>query len=65
MKFFDHLFEIKDDDYYGVSGLNSELSCIYVYNSFLSCNKGMVVVANSLYEANLLYSKLCHYTDRV
>ena len=65
MKFFDGLFQIKEDDYYGVSGLNSELNCIYIYNSFLKYNKGILVVANSLYEANLLYSKISNYTNRV
>ena len=65
MKFFDHLFKTSDSNYYGVSGLSTELSCLYVYNSFLACQKGSVVVANSLYEANLLYTKLLHYTDRV
>ena len=65
MNFFDGIFQIKDDNYYGVSGLNSELNCLYVYNSFLKYQKGMLVVTNSLYEANLLYSKLCNYTNKV
>ena len=65
MNFFDGLFQFKDDSYYGVSGLNSELNCIYIYNSFLKGKSGVLVVANSLYEANLLYSKLINYTDRV
>ncbi len=63
MKFFENLFDIKDDDYYGVSGLNSELSAIYIFNTFCKYNKGMVVVTNSLYEANSLYTKLSNYTD--
>ena len=65
MNIFDNIFNISDDDYYGVSGLNTELSCVYVYNAFLKYKKGMVVVANSLFEANLIYTKLCNYTDRV
>ena len=65
MKFFDQLFKMNDDNYYGVSGLNTELSCIYVYNAFLSYKEGMLVITNSLYEANLIYTKLSHYTDRV
>ena len=39
MKFFDNLFEVKDNNYYGVSGLNAEVSCIYVYNAFLKSKK--------------------------
>ena len=65
MKFFENLFDIKDDDYYGVSGLNSELSAIYVYDTFCKYNKGMIVVTNSLYEANRMYLKLSNYTDSV
>lgn len=65
MKFFDGIFEVKNDSYYGVSGLNPELNCIYIYNSFLKYNKGMLLVTNSLYEANILYNKLINYTDRV
>ena len=65
MDFFEHIFKIRDDNYYGVSGLNSELNALYVYNSFCSGNKGMAIVTNSLYEANILYNKLLNYTDRV
>ena len=65
MSFFDQIFQVKDDSYYGVSGLNAELNCIYIYNSFLNSQKSMLVVTNSLYESNLLYQKLIHYTDKV
>lgn len=65
MKFFDSLFNIREDNYYGVSGLNTEASCIYVYNSFLKYKKGMVVITNSLYEANTLYNKIANYTNKV
>lgn len=65
MGFFERLFKVGTNSYYGVSGLNTELSCVYIYNSFLSSNNGMLVVSNSLYEANLIYDKLINYTDRV
>ena len=65
MKFFDNLFDINDNNYYGVSGLNSELSAIYVYDAFIKYNRGVVVITNSLYEANHLYTKLSNYTDKV
>ena len=65
MKFFDNLFEIKNDNYYGVSGLNPELNAIYIYENFIKYDKGMVVVTNSLYEANEMYARLANYTDRV
>ena len=65
MNFFDSLFDVKSDNYYVISGLTPELNCLYIYNSYLKNNCGTLVVANSLYEANLLYGKLCNYTDRV
>ena len=65
MNFFDCLFDVCSSNYYGVSGLNSELNSLYVYNSFIKYRKGMVVVTNSLYEANILFNKLLNYTDRV
>lgn len=65
MNFFDNIFQVKDDNYYGVSGLTPELNCIYVYEAFLKCNNGVLVVVNSLYEANILFSKLVNYTYRV
>ena len=39
MNFFDNLFNVHDDNYYGVSGLNPELFAIYIYNNFLKSNK--------------------------
>ena len=65
MNFFERLFDICDNDYYGVSGLNAELNCVYVYDAFVKYQRGMVVVTNSLYEANTLYNKLLSYTNRV
>ena len=32
MKFFEDLFKIPDNNYYGVSGLTLELNCIYIYD---------------------------------
>lgn len=65
MNFFERLFEVCDNDYYGVSGLNAELNCVYVYDAFMQYQRGMVVITNSLYESNTLYNKLLSYTNRV
>ena len=65
MNFFERLFDVCDNDYYGVSGLNAELNCVYVYDAFVKYQRGMVIVTNSLYEANTLYNKLLSYTNRV
>ena len=65
MGLFDNLFNTLNYDCYSVSGLNSELSMIYVYDYFIKYDRSIVVVANSLFEANKLYGKLCNYTDKV
>ena len=65
MKFFDNLFKIPNNNYYGVSGLTVELNCIYIYDTFVKQNGSVLVVANSLYEANNFYQRLLNYTDKV
>ena len=65
MNFFENLFKIPSDNYYGVSGLTTELNCIYIYNTFLKKNGNVLVVTNSLYEANNFYQRLQNYTNKV
>ena len=65
MKFFEDLFKIPDNNYYGVSGLTLELNYIYIYDTFVKQNESVLVVANSLYEANNFYQRLLNYTDKV
>jgi len=65
MKFFDNVFDIRDNDNYSVSGLNKELTCINIYNAFIRNNKGILVITSSTYVANLLYQTLLNYTDKV
>ena len=65
MSFFDSLFPAVTDDSYNVSGLSRELTCINIYDTFINGNKGVLVVASSTYEANLLYQGLLNYTDKV
>ncbi len=65
MNYFDNLFKIDSNNYYGVSGLNKELSSIYIYNTFLKEEKGILVLTNSLYEANDIYNRLKNYTEKV
>ena len=65
MGFFDHIFDLHDEDDYAITGLNKELTCINIYDTFIRNNKGLLVVASSTYIANLLYQTLLNYTDRV
>ncbi len=64
MKIFDNMFNITDNTDYNVSGLNRELTCINIYDAFISNNKSILVVASSTYMANLLYQTLLNYTDK-
>ena len=65
MNYFDNLFDIKDKTNYGVSGLTKELNALYIYNCFIKKNKNILIVTNTVYEANELYIKLLNYTNDV
>ena len=65
MSFFDDLFELNSNSFYSVSGLNKELNSLYIYNYFIKKKNGVLVVFNSLYEANDIYNRLINYTDKV
>jgi len=65
MNFFDNIFSINDDNYYGIDGLNKETMAIYVYNYFLKFKKNTLLLFNSLYEASIMYQTLLNYTDKV
>ena len=60
---FDNLFDNYSSNY--ISGLNAELKSIYVYNYYKKNKKNILVVCNSLYEANLFYQSLLNYVDNV
>ena len=65
MKFFDSLFDVDLKDEYLVSGLNKELNSLYICEYFKKNNKNVLVLANSLFEANDFYNRLSCYTDKV
>ena len=65
MKFFDNLFDVNNKDEQLVTGLNKELNSIYTYDCFNKYNNNILLVTNSLYEANDLYNRLSNYTDKV
>lgn len=49
----------------GITGLTDEFFCVLLYSTFSNQDKNILVVVNSLYEANQLYSSLSNYTDDV
>jgi len=65
MKFFEEFFPLYERGDYSITGLNNELVSINIYNTFIRDNRGILVVANSTYEANLLYKSLLNYSNRV
>lgn len=65
MNVFDNLFKIDVKNDMGIFGLTDEFFCVYLNNLLQQKNKGILVVVNSLYEANKLYSSLENYTDKV
>ena len=63
MSFFDNLFVIDNKSEYLVTGLNRELNSIYVYDHFKENNDNILLVTNSLYEANDLYNRINNYDN--
>lgn len=63
MNFFEDLIDIKITKNMGIYNLTDEFFCVFA--NHLSNNKNVLVVVNSLYEANSLYSSLSNYNDNV
>ena len=63
---FDNIFENKIlniDKSVNVIGLNDNVQAAYVWNLFNASNKSILIVTNTLYEANTLYKFLSIYDD--
>ena len=65
MKFFDNLIDVKIEKDMGILGVTDEFFCVYLYSVFNKYNKNILVVVDSITEANLLYSKLTNFTEDV
>lgn len=63
MKFLDDIFKYENNS--EVIGLTEELNAFYVLNKFNKENKNILVLASSLYQANMFYDKLSTYCDNV
>lgn len=48
-----------------ICGLSTELKCIYMNELFNNSNDSIILVENSLYEANYMYQSLCKYNTNV
>ena len=68
MSVFDDLVKIdnpKNIGNRGIVGITDEFFCVYLYNLLLKQDKDLLVVMNSLYEANKIYNSISNYTDDV
>lgn len=63
MKFFKDLISIDIKKDMGIYNLTDEFFCLYLNEISLKENKNILVVVNSVYEANKLYSILSNYNS--
>ncbi len=63
MEFLNEYFKFGND--LVISGLTKELNCFYVLELFKKIDKNIILVTNSLYEANIFYNLLQVHTDNV
>lgn len=63
MGLFDRFISVDIKKSMGIVGLTDEFFCVYLNNLLEKYSKNVLVVVNTLYEANQLYSSLKTYTD--
>ena len=63
MSFINKLFELDNSEI--IYGLTDELKCIYISQRYKKLDKSILIVLNTLYEANKLYQALSNYIDDV
>ena len=65
MKFLDELIDIKLQKSMGIYNLTDEFFCLYLNQIYRNSNQNILVVVNTLYEANKLFNSLTTYSDYV
>ena len=63
MGLFDRFITVDIKKNMGIAGLTDEFFCVYLNSLLEKYNRNILVVVNSLYEANQLYSSMKNYTD--
>ncbi len=63
MNFLESIFKYENEA--SVCGLTQELCILYYYNYYFKNDDNVLVVTNSLYDANKIYQRLKTYTDDV
>ena len=64
MSLFDNFISIDVKKNMGIVGVTDEFFCVYLSRLLKKEKKNILVVVNSLFEANNLYSSLSNYTDK-
>ena len=65
MNILNELVKIEKINDVKITGFNNESFSVYLNNLFHQYNRNIVVVTNSLYEANKIYSSLINYNSSV
>ncbi len=65
MNFFDNLIDVEIKKNMGIYNLTDEFFCVFSNYLFNKDNKNILIVVNSLFEANNLYSSLSNYNENV
>ena len=65
MNFLNKLIKIDFKDGMGIKGITDEFFAVYLNSLLIQKKSNILVVVNSLYEANKLYSSLENYTNKV
>ena len=63
MGLFEQFISVELKKNMGIAGLTDEFFCVYLDNVLKKYNRNVLVVVNTLYEANQLYSSLKNYTE--
>ena len=64
MNFLDKFIQVDVKKNMGIVGVTDEFFCVYLSRLLKKEKKNILVVVNSLFEANNLYSSLSNYTDK-
>ena len=63
MSFMNELFKFDNEQV--IYGLTDELKCAYIHEKYEKINKSILIVLNTLYEANSFYQSLSKYNEEV
>ena len=65
MNFFEELVDIKLEKNIGLCNMTDEFFCLFLNRIYRKTKKSILVVVNSVFEANKIYSFLANYNSSV